>query len=310
MEQISEPIKAMKGYKHKILSLDGGGSKGAFTLGVLKRLEDQLGSPLCNSFDVIYGTSTGAIIAAYLALGFSVDAIYGSYMQIIPNVMSKWTARTRSNALAAAAYREFGNHDFNDVRCQLAIVATRCDSRQPLIFKSHSQLAHSQQTDFIPGFGVPLADCLLASSAASPFFLRQNLKLKMANSSTITNVIDGGFVANNPSLYALIDATAALNIQQKDIQLFSIGTGMFPIKQRIMRTFANKLWLLSDTIALLEETLESTANSADFIRRRLFPSVSTIRVNPLFDHCDFGTDLLESNPKILKTMYEYGLKAI
>jgi len=295
---------------YSILSLDGGGAKGAFTLGVLKNLENKIGAPLCDSFDAIYGTSTGAIIGAYLALGFSVDAIHESYMKIIPDVMSRWTAGARTSALRAAAYREFGTHDFNDVRCQLAIVATRCDLHQPLIFKSSSKLAHSQHENFLPGFGVSLADCLLGSAAAAPFFQRQRLELKMADGSTVTDVIDGGFVANNPSLFALIDATTALKIPQADIRLLSIGTGMFPSKQRISRAVANRLWPLSDTISLLEETLESTANSADFLRKRLFPSAHTTRINPLLDKVDFCTDLLESDPKILKRMYEYGLKEI
>jgi len=46
----------------RILSLDGGGAKGFYTLGVLNQLEALLGSrPLCEGFDVIFGTSTGAM---------------------------------------------------------------------------------------------------------------------------------------------------------------------------------------------------------------------------------------------------------
>ncbi|MBA3011117.1 MAG: patatin, partial [Desulfobacula sp.] len=46
----------------KILVLDGGGSKGVYTLGVLKELEMKLGGLLYEHFDLIYGTSTGSII--------------------------------------------------------------------------------------------------------------------------------------------------------------------------------------------------------------------------------------------------------
>ena len=48
----------------RILSLDGGGAKGFYTLGVLKEVEALVGVPLCEKFDLVYGTSTGAIIAA------------------------------------------------------------------------------------------------------------------------------------------------------------------------------------------------------------------------------------------------------
>jgi predicted acylesterase/phospholipase RssA len=48
----------------RVLSLDGGGAKGFYTLGVLREIE-----ALWQSFDLIFGTSTGSIIAALLALG-------------------------------------------------------------------------------------------------------------------------------------------------------------------------------------------------------------------------------------------------
>ena len=56
-----------------MLSLDGGDAKGFYTIGVLKEIEAMaVRRPLCESFDVIFGTSTGAIIAALLALGYRV----------------------------------------------------------------------------------------------------------------------------------------------------------------------------------------------------------------------------------------------
>jgi patatin-like phospholipase/acyl hydrolase len=65
----------------KMLALDGGGIRGLITLGILEKIEKLLrenaggGSAdfrLCHYFDYIAGTSTGAIIAAGLALGKSV----------------------------------------------------------------------------------------------------------------------------------------------------------------------------------------------------------------------------------------------
>ena len=51
----------------KMLALDGGGIRGVLTLQILKSIETQLGTKLCDYFDYIAGTSTGAIIAAGLA---------------------------------------------------------------------------------------------------------------------------------------------------------------------------------------------------------------------------------------------------
>ncbi|KAB2911137.1 MAG: patatin, partial [Dechloromonas sp.] len=59
----------------RVLTLDGGGAKGFYTLGVLKEIEAMLGCPLYQKFDLVFGTSTGAIIASLIALGHNVDSI-------------------------------------------------------------------------------------------------------------------------------------------------------------------------------------------------------------------------------------------
>jgi uncharacterized protein len=56
----------------RILSLDGGGAKGFYNLAILREIEGMVRCPLHDKFDLIFGTSTGAIIAALLSLGKSV----------------------------------------------------------------------------------------------------------------------------------------------------------------------------------------------------------------------------------------------
>ena len=78
----------------RILALDGGGVRGLITLGMLKRVEDilraQSAEPetfrICHYFDLIGGTSTGAIIATLLALGETVDDITDLYFEICPKI--------------------------------------------------------------------------------------------------------------------------------------------------------------------------------------------------------------------------------
>ena len=55
----------------RVLSLDGGGAKGFYTLGVLQEIEALTKKRLHACFDLIYGTSTGAIIAALLVTRLS-----------------------------------------------------------------------------------------------------------------------------------------------------------------------------------------------------------------------------------------------
>ena len=55
----------------KILSIDGGGIRGIFSAHILKRIEDEYNIKLKDHFDLIAGTSTGAIIAGSVAWGMN-----------------------------------------------------------------------------------------------------------------------------------------------------------------------------------------------------------------------------------------------
>src|SRR6266446_5730782 len=87
----------------RILSLDGGGAKGFYTLGVLKEIEAMMKCPLYKRFDLVFGTSTGAIIAALIALGYAVDEIHELYKKHVPKVMAERSARARTAALSKLA---------------------------------------------------------------------------------------------------------------------------------------------------------------------------------------------------------------
>ena len=70
-----------------ILCLDGGGAKGVYALGFLRELEASAGMPLTKLFDAIYGTSTGAIIAALLGLGYTSDEALKLYLEYVPTIL-------------------------------------------------------------------------------------------------------------------------------------------------------------------------------------------------------------------------------
>lgn len=72
-------------FSHRMLALDGGGIRGLVTLGILEKIErliaEQTGKKLCEYFDYIAGTSTGAIIAAGLARGLTTADLIEFYKQ-------------------------------------------------------------------------------------------------------------------------------------------------------------------------------------------------------------------------------------
>lgn len=83
----------------RILALDGGGIRGALTLGYLEKLEKILKARhphikdfrLCDYFDLIGGTSTGSIIGAALAIGMSVGEIKQKYFSLGEKYLARRT---------------------------------------------------------------------------------------------------------------------------------------------------------------------------------------------------------------------------
>jgi predicted acylesterase/phospholipase RssA len=121
----------------RILALDGGGAKGFYTLGVLKEIEGMLNCPLYKRFDLVFGTSTGAIIASLIALGYEIDQIHELYKKHVPTVMSKTNPSARTQALAKLAHDVFGTKSFADVKTGIGVVTTKWVIERPMIFKGN-----------------------------------------------------------------------------------------------------------------------------------------------------------------------------
>src|SRR5947207_14188290 len=74
--------------KRKLLAYDGDGIRGIISIDVLAQIESELressGNPkllLADYFDYVAGTSTGAIIATLIALGYSIDETREFYLR-------------------------------------------------------------------------------------------------------------------------------------------------------------------------------------------------------------------------------------
>ena len=284
-----------------VLTLDGGGAKGFYTLGVLKEIEAMVGCPLHQKFDLVFGTSTGAIIAALIALGHNVDSILELYRKHVPTIMSQKTAAARSLALTKLASRVFGDATFSDVKTGIGIVAAKWLTERPMIFKGSIAQAHGQISTFVPGFGVNVADAVKASCSAYPFFERTVVRTSLGED---IELIDGGYCANNPTLYAIADAVQALRNNRKDIRLVSVGVGIYPApKPSLLMRLARK-YLVS--VQLLQKTLEINTQSMEQLRKILFPDLQTIRINDSYVTPEMATDLLEHDLKKLDILFQRG----
>src|SRR5262245_8492531 len=143
-----------------VLSLDGGGAKGFYTLGVLKEIEAMLGRPLCQVFRLVFGTSTGAIIAALIGLGKSVDEIHELYRANVVTVVKQKGRIEKSAALEKLAAEIFGDLKFDAFKTGVGIVATRWVLETPMIFKPAPSQAHGRTATFSPGFGCTIGDAV------------------------------------------------------------------------------------------------------------------------------------------------------
>ncbi len=274
--------------RFRILSLDGGGAKGFYTLGVLHEVEAMLGKPLHEAFDLIFGTSTGSIIGTMLAIGMPVKDIHKIYRDNVPTVMKATKRTERSAQLATVASTIFGGTGFDAVKIPLGIVATKWMMGTPLIFKAYAKQAHGRSASFVPGFGCTLSEAVQASSSAYPFFAKKTVAINGDN----LLLLDGGYCANNPTLYAIAEAVGAFKVARSNIRILNVGVGDYPTP-RIKKM--SKAWFMSfvEEAELTQKTFNINAQSMEQLRRILFPDVHTVRVSEAFTEPAMATDLLE-----------------
>lgn len=247
----------------KILSLDGGGIRGALTLGYLKKIEailrEKENNPeylLSDYFDLIGGTSTGSIIATLLALGKSVDEIKNMYMHLGSKIFSGkriwWNPFETYNYLKA----EFDEKNLvtnlkthlgditlgsKDLKTGLCIVAKRADSNSPWFFINHPKGKFYKLNK-----DIPLWQLLRASSAAPSYFIPQTINI---GNGEVGAFVDGGVsMANNPALSLFMIATLKsfpFNWikEENKLTLISVGTGYTEYSKQTRQI--NKSWLLS-----------------------------------------------------------------
>jgi patatin-like phospholipase/acyl hydrolase len=283
-----------------ILCLDGGGAKGFYTLGFLRELEAALGVPLASHFHAIYGTSTGAIIASLVALGKSATETLKLYEENVPKILSAWSATAKSARLKDAADLLYKDCRWSDFKTRVGIVATNWTRERPLIFKNQIDAAYGMKATFIPGFGCTVSEAVRASCSATPFFLPCMLDLK--NDGKI-EARDGGFCANNPSLFAVSDALNAIRKSPENIRLLTLGVGHYPeprrgwIRRRI-QAFA--------PVHILQKTLNVSAITTEIQMKLLLPQVPHIRVSERFESPELAMDFLESDLGRLNLLIQKG----
>ena len=210
----------------RILSLDGGGIRGVFSLQVLAAIEalfrrergrDDL--VLADEYDLFAGTSTGAIIATCLAWGMSVREIEELYLSCGTAIFTKerwynrWKTKYRAEPITRLFMRTFTEAvegrepallGSARLRTLLLIVMRNATTGSPWPVSNNPHAAYNSPALPDCNLRIPLWQLLRGSTAAPSYFPPERIQL--GEQSFL--FVDGAMTPfNNPTLIAVFMAT-------------------------------------------------------------------------------------------------------
>ncbi|HEY9363057.1 MAG TPA: patatin-like phospholipase family protein [Chitinophagaceae bacterium] len=250
----------------RILALDGGGIRGALSLGYLQRIEDLLREQhdnpdlrLSDYFDLIGGTSTGSIIASCLATGMTVNEIKEKYFDLGGKIFGhkyKWWNVFQLDDLMKARYdaqplddeleKVFGDITVGSdkIKTGLCIVTKRADTNSVWPIINHPEGKYYDSADG-NNKDILLWKAVRASAAAPTYFLPQ--MIDVGGGAPTAAFVDGGVsMANNPALQLLMVANLKgfpfrWKLGAENIMLVSVGTGMSKLTKMYNEVTDNNL---------------------------------------------------------------------
>jgi uncharacterized protein len=248
----------------KMLCIDGGGIRGVFALSILKEIEDEFDCPISDLFDVIAGTSTGAIIASSIILKNKMSEVLNVYKEngekiFVPKAKIGLFKSVYSDRFLRKYLKEaFGEIKLSDIEKPLLIPAVNVTKGRPYIHRSN--YGHTESKDL----EIKLWDAVLSSCSAPVYFPPNNIDNKYIS-------IDGGLWANNPSLVCITEAINHFKKNMNDIEILSIGTGLQNIHFSIEK---NKYWGVKKWLPFQLSSMKVTPKLIDLALNLSSESVS------------------------------------
>jgi hypothetical protein len=317
----------------RILALDGGGIRGVFSLQILARIEELFREKLDNQklvladeFDLIAGTSTGAIIATFLSWGLSVREIEALYKNNAATMFAAagWIDLLKSkynpNAIAGFFKEQFAEEDgtpalmgTSRLKTLLLIVMRNGSTGGSWPVTNNPKAKYNRRTlaDGKPNLqcnlDFPLWRLLRASTAAPTFFPPEEIKI----GDEMHLFMDGGMTPfNNPALITFLTATLpGYNIgwtaKREDIHLISVGTGL--ARARMPGKAADKMHLLDHLRYIAPALIGSSAWEQDIICRVLGDCVHGALLDAEIGMLEMPTLLSEHEQKFTYARYDYPL---
>lgn len=279
LDPVGEAPAGVKPYR--VLSLDGGGTRGIYTAAFLDHLLGQYAArkrsgplDLGLGFDLVVGTSTGAIVGCAAAVGVPMAHIVGLYREHGPAIFPHrikgllsaiyracaggYYVRRGDKALKAALDAVLGDATMLDVFEQrgisMAIPSVYMSTHKAWVFKK------------TPKSGVRddlyrLAEVCLASSAAPIYRSLAAIDAPGGGDGPSQVFADGGLWANNPIMVGFTDALANASPDQP-IEIFSLGTCPRPEGEHVAGGKVHRSmlgWRLGADVAPLSITAQEFA---------------------------------------------------
>ena len=235
--------KLQKSGPRKLLACDGGGIRGTISIEILAKIETDLRANnnrpnlvLADYFDYVAGTSTGAIIATLVALGYSVDKIRDFYIKSGPEMFHKarlwerFRTKFKDDRLADMLREVIGEETtFGSERLQtlLMMVLRNATTDSPWPLSNNPAAKYNERKRPDCNLDLPLWQLVRASTAAPTYFPPEVIVLEPREFI----FVDGGVTMyNNPAFQLFLMATAEpYNLSwptgEKEMLLVSIGTG-------------------------------------------------------------------------------------
>ncbi len=316
----------------KILTLDGGGIRGMITVEVLGKIEallrDELGKDesfvLADYFDYVSGTSTGAIIAAAISLGWSVEKIRGFYINSgakmfdKASVFKRFKYKYEDEALQKLLSDEFGGNTTlgsSALKTLLMMVMRNASTDSPWPVSNNPKAKYNDKSRSNCNLNIPLWQLVRASTAAPVYFPPE--KVSVGDQDFV--FVDGGITMyNNPSFQTFLMATLepyklCWETGEDKMLIISLGTGTSPAANHELAP--GDMNLIYNATSIPSALMNAALNEQDLLCRTfgkclhgeeldrevgdLFCEVDqanfTSPVNPrLFTYCRFNAELTRS----------------
>ena len=260
----------------RILTIDGGGVRGIIPAVLLSALERVTGTPTRETFDMVAGTSTGAVLAVGIAAGIPAAELVRLYAERSPQVFRSIPLVSGIRRLVTGTLYDTGTlHDLiqqelgsearewtlNDAPIDLLITAKRLIDGMPWYFVRDNPANSCRAGQF------RLSHVATASAAAPTYFRPWRIV-------PIGELIDGGIgVAGNPAYQACVEAFEyTTSYRPAETLVVSLGTGKLLRRER-------PRWLWPWLGWLLAELLRSPAEQQTELVHRHYPEVPFYRLD-------------------------------